>query len=61
MRGNTLGNDSNTRGNNDNTRDKSCQLKLNNINCHVNYHVRFGVQVRIPTLLIINTRYGMGF
>ena len=41
----TCGNGNNTYGNDGNAHSKSCQLKLNYINCHVNSHVRFGVQV----------------
>ena len=42
--------------NGDNTHDKSCQLKLNDMDCHGNYHVGFGVQVSaqvgVPSITI---------
>ena len=42
----------NTSSNGENTHDKSCQLKLNNINCHVIYHMGFGAQVSIPSIIV---------
>ena len=47
MRDNTCNNCDNTRENNDNTRNKSCQLKLNDMNCYVNYHIEFDAQVSV--------------
>ena len=41
----------NIRENYGNIRDKSCQLKLNNMNYNVNYHVEFGAQISIPSII----------
>ena len=49
--GNTRGSDDNSRINDGNTRDKPCQLKLNDIDCHVNYHVRIDAQVGIHSIV----------
>ena len=40
---NTLSNCGNTRKNYSNTYDKLCQLKLNDIDCHVNCRVGFDI------------------
>ena len=44
---NTRGNYNSTRENDGNTHDKPCQLKLNDIDCLVNYNVRFSAQVGV--------------
>ena len=36
-----------------NTHDKSCQLKLNNIDCHVNCHSGFDAQIGVPSIIVI--------
>ena len=48
---NTLDNCDNTHKNYGNTRNKSCQLKLNDIDCHVNCHVEFGVQISVSSIM----------
>ena len=37
-----------------NTHDKPYQLKKDDIDCHVNYHLEFGSQVSVPVLLYYN-------
>ena len=52
------GNSSNTRRNNVNTCGKSCQLKLNDMNYHVNCHKKFDTQIDyqigVPNIIVFN-------
>ena len=51
-RGNIHDNDGNTCENDGNIRGKSCQLKLNNMNCHTNCHVGFSAQIGVPSIIV---------
>ena len=50
-------NSGNTHGNYGNTHDKLCKLKLNDMDYHVNCHVRFGTQVSaqigVPRIIVL--------
>ena len=52
---NTCDNDDNTSENYSNTRGKSYELKLNDMDYHINYHVKFdaqlGTQISVPSII----------
>ena len=55
--GNTRGHGGNICENDNNTCDRTCLLKLNNVDFHIIFHVEFGGQVGVTNIIVSDLIY----